>query len=161
MSFTVWVDGDSCPVAIREIVVRASRARSIDVVIVADRGLPIEKHERLTLVSVDPGKNSADSYILENLEAGDIVVTRDIELTASGAEAGAAVLDTEGKRYTRENIAERRSMHRYMSSLRAGTIDLSGCDSYDIRSKGGKRRPGGAAKKAFADALDREITARN
>ena len=142
--FTVWVDGDSCPAAIRRIVERAANRRKVDTVFVSDRPLPVEKTDYTSLVIVPMGDDSADDYIVTRVSADDLVVSRDVVLTSRAVKGGAAVIDDSGRVYTRENAGERASIHRFMSSLRDARI-------YHRESS----RSRGAGTKDFADAFDR------
>ena len=142
--FTVWVDGDSCPVGVREIIVRASGKRRVRTKFVADRPLPFPESEYCRQVIVAPGEDAADDFIAAAVTAGDIVVTRDVTLTDRVIAEGAVVLDDLGNHYDANNIAERRSIYRFMSSLRSRGIYT--------------RAPEKKGRNPFANAFDRLLT---
>lgn len=143
----IWVDADSCPRPVREIVARAAERRAIDALFVANRALPDELPERVSLVCVERGEGKADDYIRSNGAPGDLAITRDIPLAASLVERGLAVVNDRGDLYTRENVRERLSIRDFMYELRNNGL-VSDRDS----------RYGRQEAKRFADALDRELT---
>lgn len=149
-SFVLWVDGDSCPFDVRRIIERASRGRRVRTVVVADRVLPVVEHQFLDRIVVEPGPGATDRYIIEHVARGDIVVTRDVGLTSACADRDAVVIDDRGIRYTADEAAERRSIHRFMSALRERGLGTTGA----LRLS---KRP----TADFANALDRELSARN
>ncbi len=119
----LWVDGDSCPVRIRNVVLNASKRPNVHVRFVADRALPIEDYAvEMTVVT----EGITDDYLIEHVSHGDIVVTRDVRLTAELAHAGVVVIDDVGNRYTAENVSERLSVARYMESLRKSGVNTTG-----------------------------------
>jgi uncharacterized protein len=148
--FTVWVDGDSCPVGLRKIIERSAAKRRIATVFVSDRELPITVTDYCSLVVVPPGDDAADDHIALSVESGDIVVTRDVTLTARVVASGAVAVDDRGNFYDESNVGERRSIHGFMSALRD-----RGVYAAERRTAGGKD-----PNAAFANAFDRLLTAR-
>ncbi len=147
--FVVWVDGDSCPRRIREIVVRAAERRRVRVVFVSDRRLPVRTGPYVEVILVDSRGGAVDDRIAESVRLGDLVVTRDVGLSARVAGAGAVAVDDRGNRYTAENVGERYSVHLFMAGLRKHGIDTSG---------GARRAKNSTAD--FAATFDRELTSR-
>ena len=148
---TIWVDADSCPIRIREIICKASRKRDIPAVFVANREIPLpgynpEKpgHIQRVVVSTDPG--SADEYILEYGKTGDLFITRDIPLAAKLVEKGHKALNDRGVLYTLENVRERLSIRNFMTEMRQSGIQL------EFHGKIGKKEIF-----EFSNAFDREL----
>jgi len=144
---TVWVDGDSCQANIRSIIERAANRRKFRTVFVADRELPLEETAYVSTILVETGDDAADDRITQLVGSGDLVITRDVTLTARVVEKGATVLDDRGGVFTAENTAERKSIHNFLSSLREAGV-------YPKEPKRGSS----AGSKAFADAFDRMLT---
>lgn len=142
----IWVDADSCPKPVREIVERAAKRLAVPLVYTANRKIPMEENELFSMVVTDAGDQSADLYIVENAEADDLVITRDIPLADQLVEREITVLNDRGVLYTRENIKERLSVRNFM---------------YELREYGGgvERHSvfGPKEKQAFANAFDREL----
>ena len=121
----IWIDADSCPVQIRSIVSRASEKREIKMILVANREIPVNKHEYTESVVVPEGADSADTYIFENSEEGDLVITRDIPFASKLVEKGINVINDRGDEFTRENIGERLSMRNFMLEMRVSGLKIN------------------------------------
>lgn len=145
----VWVDSDSCARDVRSIVARAAVQRRLRVHLVGDRSVPEGRMPEVEETVVESGGDAADDYILTHAEPDDLVITRDLLLAERLTEAGVTALNDSGSVYTRENIAERRSVRDFMYDLRR-----SGAYPERGRSRGQRET------QAFANAFDREITRR-
>ena len=97
----ILVDADACPV--KEIVVRAARARHIPVTMLIDTSHELDDGYS-TVVTVDKQKDSVDFALMNRLTKNDIVVTQDYGLAAMVLGKGARVLDQNGRVYTDDNI---------------------------------------------------------
>ncbi len=106
----ILVDADACPV--KEIVVRAARARHIPVTMLIDTSHELDDGYS-TVVTVDKQKDSVDFALMNRLTKNDIVVTQDYGLAAMVLGKGARVLDQNGRVYTDDNI-ENLLMDRHM-----------------------------------------------
>ena len=95
------MDADACPV--KEIVVKAARARDIPVIMLIDTSH--ELHDGYsTVVTVEKQKDSVDFALMNRLTENDVVVTQDYGLAAMVLGKGARVLDQNGRVYTDDNI---------------------------------------------------------
>jgi hypothetical protein len=145
----IWVDADACPNPIKEILYRAAeRARTL-LTLVANQPLRPPPSRFITALQVAPGFDVADSRIVRELEAGDLVVTADIPLAAAVIEKGGHALNPRGERYTDENIRQRLGMRDFLETLRSSGVVTGGPPPF-----------GHADRKAFADALDRFLASR-
>lgn len=147
---TIWVDADAAPNAVKDILVRASLRREVDVIFVANRWLQKPKSARVSVVTVGAGEDVADDYIVEHCEEGDVVITFDIPLAARAVEKGAQVITPHGKELDANNVRERLSRRDFSHFLRSIGEDTGGPSAF-----------GDAQKQAFANALDRWLTARS
>jgi len=145
---TIWVDADSAPNAVTTILVRASLAREVDVVLVANRWIQKPKSLRVSVVTVGAGDDVADDYIVEQCGPGDMVITFDIPLAARAVEQGARVVTPHGVELDASNVRERLSKRDFADQLRSMGIETGGPDAFN-----------NAHKEAFANALDRWLTA--
>lgn len=142
---TIWVDADSCPRRIREIVVRAAKRTGTRAMFVANRKMPEVKGRAARMQVVE----DADAAIIEQASADDLAVTRDIPLAEELVKSGLLVLNDRGTVYTTENIGERRSWRDFMAGLRDRGTFVPEQDSF-----------GEAEVRAFAAAFDAALTRR-
>lgn len=140
----VWVDADACPLAIREILFRASARTGVELTLVANQSVRIPRSPLIQMLQVAKGFDVADNEIVKRAEAGDLVITSDIPLAADVIEKGAFALSPRGELFTPENIKGRLNMRDFMDTLRASGIDT-----------GGQAALSQSDRKAFADHLDR------
>jgi hypothetical protein len=145
----VWVDGDSMPKDVRAIILRRegrllSDGSQISVRFVSARIIP-DVPKNLTLL-VEAGENSADSYIEMAMQQGDLVITRDIPFAERVVSKEIQCMNDRGDIFTRETIAERRSIRDVSAEMRlTGIVRES--------PKGNSRTAGDT--KRFADSFDR------
>ena len=143
---TFFVDADSCPVRIREIICKTALRLHIHAVFVANRCIPIPKNPYCRSVVTAAEDQAADRYIVDNAIQGDMVITRDIPLAQQLVAAQIRVLNDRGTVYTAENIKERLSIRNFMYELCASGLEPERTSSF------GKKEI-----MAFAQAFDREI----
>lgn len=143
---TIWVDGDSAARDIRPILLR--RGTSISVRFIASRRIPDLPDSWLTLVPAGP--DSVDRFIEENSALGDLVVTRDVPFAERLVESGIAAINDRGELFTKEIIAERRSLRDTAAELRFQGLAPA--------SPKGSHRTAKETKR-FADGLDKALTA--
>lgn len=146
----IWVDGDACPVEIKELLFRAAIRVKMRLTVVANQPLRIPKSEFLSLLVVTSGANIADKQIVELLQAGDLVVTADIPLAAHVVQKGGIALDPRGNRFTEENIGERITMRNLLDELRGNDLITGGPAPFGPKDK-----------QAFANQLDRLLAKRS
>lgn len=116
---TLFVDADSCPVRIREIICKTANRLQIQAVFVANRPIPILKSSYCNSIITAAEEQAADLYILAQAVPGDIVITRDLPLAKQLIDAKIRVINDRGNVYTADNIKERLSIRNFMYELRA------------------------------------------
>ena len=84
----IWVDADSVPVRVREIIIKACRREGVEAYFVANRKIPLEEASEITFIIVPATEGSADAHILAEVQPEDLVVTRDIPLAAEEKQVG-------------------------------------------------------------------------
>ena len=75
----IWIDGDGCPVVNNAIVIAKSEA--IPVTVVKNHAVQV-KSDYAEVITVDVTRDAADFYIVNHMDAGDIVVSQDYGLAA-------------------------------------------------------------------------------
>lgn len=143
----IWVDADACPKVIKEILFRAAERRGILLTLVANKPLRTPPSRFVRAIQVAHGFDVADGKIVQELQAGDLVVTADIPLAADVIAKGGLVLDPRGEQYTEENIRERLSLRNFLDELRGSGVETGGPPPL---SQGDRQ--------AFANGLDRLLT---
>lgn len=145
----IWVDADSCPKAVKDIIFRAAERTKIATFLVANQFLQIPPSRFIKFLQVNPGFDAADNEIIKRLNPGDLVITGDIPLANEVIEKEGHAINSRGERYTRDNIKERLNMRDFMDTLRTSGVDTGGpspLNSRDIQ--------------AFANQLDQFLTLR-
>ena len=146
----IWVDADACPKVIKEILFRAAERTKISLILVANCPLFHPRSDYIRAIQVANGFDVADRHIVEQLEAGDLVVTADIPLAAEALERGARVLSPRGERFTLDNIRQRLSIRDFMDQLRSSGVETGGPAALNQRDR-----------QAFANQLDRLLCLRD
>ncbi len=144
----IWVDADACPRPIKEILYRAAERTGTSLALVANQALEVPRSPHIRTVRVAGGFDVADDYIVEHVEAGDLVITADIPLAAEVVPRGGVVLSPRGERFTEANIRQRLNLRDFMEGLRESGVET-----------GGPSALGPADRQAFANQLDRLLAA--
>jgi uncharacterized protein YaiI (UPF0178 family) len=113
---TIYVDADACPV--KDEVLRVAARHSIPVVLVSNRGMRTGDDPLVRSVLVDHGADAADDWIVDNLAAGDLVITADIRLAARCLERKARALNPNGNPFDERSIGMAVAMRNLMAALR-------------------------------------------
>ena len=113
----IYVDADACPVKAET--VKVALRHGLGVTFVANSSMQLPRGSGVRLQVVSGAFDAADDWILEQLSAGDIVITADIPLAAAALKTGAAVLGPGGKAFTEDNIGNALATRELMADLRA------------------------------------------
>lgn len=140
----IWVDADACPVVIKEIIFRAAERLQISTTLVANQMLRTPPSRFIRAIQVPSGFDVADAHIVEQLAAGDLVITADIPLASQVIERGAYALNPRGELYTTANIQEILTMRNFMDELRGAGVETGGPAAFSL-----------ADRQSFANQLDR------
>jgi len=143
----IWVDGDACPVVIKEILFRAAERAKIQVILVANQPIRIPDSRFISFMQVAEGFDVADQAIVEQMSSGDLVITADIPLASEVIEKGGYVLDHRGEYYTDDTIKARLRVRDFMETLRSSGIETGGPPAISQRDR-----------HTFAGELDRLLT---
>jgi hypothetical protein len=140
----IWVDADACPAVIKDILFRVAERTRLPLTLVANRLLRVPPSPYIRARQVPMGFDVADRHIMDEVAAGDLVITADIPLAAALIERGAAALSPRGEFYSADNIRERLGMRDFMENLRGAGVDIAGPATLSQ-----------ADRQAFARQLDR------
>jgi uncharacterized protein YaiI (UPF0178 family) len=112
----IFVDADACPV--KDEVYRVAARYDLDVTLVAGSWMRTPESPKVDLKVVGGGIDVADDWIVEHVEAGDIVVTADIPLAGRCLALGATVIGYAGPPFTADNIGAALATRGLLSELR-------------------------------------------
>jgi len=112
----IFIDADACPVKLE--VYRMAHRYKLGVTLVAGAPMRIPDSDEITLRVLEQGIDAADDWIVEHLEANDIVITADIPLAARCIARGAYVLGHTGKPFSDDNIGPALATRNLLSELR-------------------------------------------
>jgi uncharacterized protein YaiI (UPF0178 family) len=143
---TIWVDGDACPVVVRDILFRAAERTGTMLVLVANSFVRVPPSKVISALQVPKGFDVADNEIVRRTQPGDLVITSDIPLAAEVIAKGALALSPRGEMHTTENIRGRLNIRDFMDTMRASGVQ-----------SGGPPPLNQADRQAFANALDRYL----
>ena len=143
----IWVDADACPVAVKEVLFRASKRTKTSMTLVANQAMRYPKSDLIEFALVPAGLDVADWEIIQRVKNGDLVITADIPLAAEVIKKGATVLDPRGELLTEENVRSRLSVRNFMEQLRESGVQTGGPKKLSQRDI-----------QQFANALDRWLS---
>ena len=145
----IWVDADACPAVIKEILYRAANRAQVSLTLIANQMLRVPPSPWIQALQVPSGFDVADRRIVQESEAGDLVITADVPLAAQVIAKGAVVIDPRGELLNAQNIQERLTMRNFMEGLRSSGVET-----------GGPAALSSADRQAFANQLDRLLAKR-
>lgn len=143
----IWVDADACPKVIKEILFRAAQRVKCNLLLVANQSLSIPKSPYIKSIRVAPGFDVADNYIVQQVSAGELVITADIPLAAEVIAKGAEALNPRGEIYDPNTIKQKLTMRDFMDEMRGSGV-----------MTGGPPPLSQAERREFANALDRFLS---
>ena len=145
----IWVDADACPVAIKDILFKASQRTSVPLTLVANHYLKTPPTPWITSMVVESGFDVADDEIVKRVETADLVITSDIPLADEVITKGGQALSPRGELHTKENIKSRLNIRDFMDTMRASGVQSGGPPPLSQQDK-----------QAFANHLDRILAKR-
>lgn len=143
----IWMDGDACPKGIKEILFRAAIRTQTPLIAVSNHLIAIPTSPFIKRHQVSQGFDVADNYIVDHLNAGDLVITADIPLANDVVSKGCHALNPRGEMYTVNNIKQYLTLRNLNESLRS-------CQMIN----GGPAKMSPKEIQNFANQLDRFIT---
>ena len=178
MPVDIWVDADSVPTNLRQIILRAASRTDARCFFVADRDLKDIRQfiaddtfsrrqkakeegesdeskikaikSKISMEVVQSGENSADDFIVDNAQRSQLCITHDIPLASRLLEKGCTVIDDRGCQYTENDIKAKLSDRLVNQELRSWGVFAQQQKKIDV-----------SKQKDFADMLDRTLTRMN
>ena len=89
----IFVDADGCPVV--DLAIKVARDYDINIIVVKNYAVHIED-DYAEIVTVDISSDSADYYIVNRINMGDIIVSQDHGLAAMCLSKGAICINQNG-----------------------------------------------------------------
>jgi uncharacterized protein YaiI (UPF0178 family) len=120
---------------VKQEVYRVAKRYDLGVTLVAGSWMRIPEEGNLSLKVVGEGMDAADDWIVEHLEADDIVITADVPLAARCLEKAASVIGPTGKPFTKDNIGSALATRDLLSTLRDFGEVLGGPPPFDKRDR--------------------------
>jgi uncharacterized protein YaiI (UPF0178 family) len=145
----IWVDADATPRPVKEILYKAAMRTEVTTTFVANQGLSVPNSPFLKTIQVPAGFDVADNYIVQQCEAGDLVITADIPLAAEVVDKEATAINPRGEKYTKNNIRQRLAMRDFMEEMRSAGQVTGGPKAYSQQDR-----------QQFANTLDRLLAKR-
>ncbi|MCQ2592820.1 MAG: DUF188 domain-containing protein [Treponema sp.] len=100
----IWIDADSCPTLVRNYVVKYAAKLNLTVNFVANKPIPCNENLPFNMIICNQEKDAADTYILDNAEKIDLVITRDIVFADKLVSKEITTINDRGTVFTKENI---------------------------------------------------------
>lgn len=143
----LWVDADACPVAVKELLFRTALRLQIETTLVANQSISIPKSNLIRRVTVQDGADIADNLIVDQMAAGDVVITADIPLAARVVEKGGIAIGTRGELFDDGTVHGRLATRNLMEQFRAAGMETNGPKPQNQKNL-----------QTFANQLDRTLT---
>jgi uncharacterized protein YaiI (UPF0178 family) len=144
---SLWVDGDACPAAVKQIIFRTAKRLQIPTTLVANQSIAVPKSEFIECLLVPHGADVADKKIVELMHHGDVVVTADIPLASAVVKKGGIAIGPRGERFDDSSVHGRLASRNLMDQLRGAGMETSGPKPLSQKDV-----------QAFANELDRTLT---
>lgn len=129
----IFVDADACPV--KNEVYRVASRYHLEVTLVANSWMRIPHEPWLALEVVGGGLDEADDWIVEHVQAHDIVITADILLAGRCLKKGAHAIGSTGKPFTEDNIGAAVATRDLLAMLRDSEEITGGPPPFEPRDR--------------------------
>tara|TARA_A100001011_G_scaffold340605_1_gene372874 strand:- start:252 stop:719 length:468 start_codon:yes stop_codon:yes gene_type:complete len=101
-TLSILVDADACPV--KNEITKVSERYNLEVIFVSNGGIRPFSSSLVKIIIVDEEPDAADTWIVNNLVSGDIIITNDIPLASDCVKLGAKVIKTNGQTLDQDTI---------------------------------------------------------
>lgn len=112
----IYVDADACPV--KDEALKVAERHGLTVHYVSNSWMRLPDHYLVSRTVVAEGPDAADDWIVEQIGAGDVVITQDIPLAARCLKKGAKAVGNTGKPFTDASIGMALAMRDLSQHLR-------------------------------------------
>lgn len=145
----VFVDADSFPSNLREILFRAAERLKIPLIMTANTCIKIPKSKYISNIQVKSEPDAADDYIVGKLTKGDLVITGDIPLAYRVVKKGGFAINPRGELYDESNVKQKLAIRDLMDELRNTGLVTGGTTAFRQKDK-----------QAFANQLNKFLEKR-
>ncbi len=125
----IWIDGDACPRAIKDIIFRAATRTQTKVTLVANHFVSMPPSPFIKSIIVPSGFDVADNKIVECLAENDLVITADIPLADEVITKKAIALNPRGTLYSASNIKQKLAIRNFNVTLRDSGVLRGGAST--------------------------------
>ena len=120
----IFIDADACPV--KDEVYRVAKRYGLKVTLVSNMWMRIPRENWLDLVVVDNEPDAADDWIVDHVNAGDIVIADDIPFADRCLKKDAIVIAPKGRVFTSHTIGDALATRDLMAHLRETGVIAGG-----------------------------------
>lgn len=131
----VFVDADSFPCNLREILFRAAERLKIPLLMTANTYIKIPKSKYISSIQVKPEPDAADDHIVGQLNKGDLVITGDIPLAYRVVGKGGFAINPRGELYDETNVKQKLAIRDLMDELRSNGLVTGGPSGFRQKDK--------------------------
>ena len=129
----IYVDADACPV--KQEVYKVARRYRLEVILVSNSRMRVTEPDIARLIVVDGELDAADDWIVEQLVAGDVVITADIPLASRCVKRDARVLAPTGFEWSDDNVGQALATRDLLTGLRDAGAVLGGPPPFQQRDR--------------------------
>ncbi len=126
---------------------RTGKRLGLEIILVANQSMRVPSSELIRIITVRDGADIADNTIVEQMRAGDVVITSDIPLAARVVEQQGIAIGTRGEVFDDASVHGRLASRNVMEHLRSAGMETAGPRPFSPRDV-----------QTFANSLDRTLT---
>lgn len=115
----IWVDADTCPPNIMDVLFHMAEARRLILTLVATESQTLPNSAYIRSLVVPPGDGVVSGKIAAMIDQGDLVLTNDAPLAQAAAQKKAAALNASGKSYHDDDGEAPPSVEQFMAAQAA------------------------------------------
>jgi len=123
MPVNIYIDADACPV--KEETYKVAFRHGLHTYVISNSYIQIPTSNMISRIIVNAGPDVADDWIVENIAAGDIVITSDIPLAARILTKKGHAIAPYGRPFTEESIGLALAQRSIMEHIRS-TGEITG-----------------------------------
>jgi uncharacterized protein YaiI (UPF0178 family) len=143
----IWIDADACPIPIRDLLFRTGKRLEVETILVANQSIRVPQSKLIRVITVRDGADVADQTIVDQMRAGDLVITADIPLAARVVAKHGIAIGMRGEVFDAVSVQQRLASRNVMEQLRSAGIDTAGPKPLSPKDV-----------QTFANSLDRIMT---
>lgn len=139
----IWVDVDSCPNVIKDILINAARDSRAIVMLLSSKKIDILPGDYIKTLELVDSYCYTSVEIAQRAKVGDLVVTDEVSLATQILDKGAKALGYKGEKYTQAQIDEKLALNQFMENMQSCGAEI-----------GNQPRFTQADQQSFTESLD-------